>query len=548
MQHLDIILALLAALVLLYWVADRLKISYPILLVVAGLVIGLIPGLPVISLSPDVVFLIFLPPLLFDAARNTSWHDFRNNRGAIGRLAIGLVLFTTAGTAIVAHYFIPGFSWPLAFALGAIVSPPDAVAATSAIKGLGLPKKIVTILEGESLVNDASALIAYRYAVAAVMSGTFVLWDASVQFIMVAVGGIMIGALLAQLFAFLVRKRVLANPTVETCVTLLIPFVSYILAEHLGASGVLSVVATGLYVSWRSHDLFTFRTRLQMKSFWETLVFLLNGFVFILIGLQLPAILADIDDYSLPELVGYGLLVSAVVIAIRIVWIFPTVAIAARIDRLLGRKPEILSRRRELLVVGWAGMRGVVSLASALALPLTLPDGSPFPERSSILFITFIVILVTLVVQGLSLPFLIRKLKVSESRKNIDAEDRYLRLEMANYAIDFAKSPFASEFQPRVINPLLERYQRQAAYLKRAIGNGGDGASGADEDLEYYHQTLKSEQALIEHQRKQLSRLHRRGSYSDEVLRHYERELDLRSLDISEKLHSLANRAINPRK
>lgn len=363
MQHLDIILLLMALLAGLYSLAERVKVSYPILLVVAGLAISLIPGLPSVRLSPNVAFLLFLPPLLFDAARHMSWHDFRRNRGVIGRLAIGLVLFSTASVAITAHYFIPGFSWPLAFVLGAIVSPPDAVAATSAIKGLHLPKRLVAILEGESLINDATALVAYRYAVAAVLSGTFIWWKATFNFAFVALGGIVVGYVLGYLFTVL-QKRLLNNATVETVMTLQLPFVAYLVAEKAEVSGVLAAVTVGLYVSWRAHEIFSFRTRMQMNNFWETLIFLLNGLVFILIGLQLPQIISAVGaSHTMDEMIFFGLLISAVVIVMRLVWIFPSAHITRWIYRLFKYDRSVVTDNRYLLILGWSGMRGVVSLA-----------------------------------------------------------------------------------------------------------------------------------------------------------------------------------------
>lgn len=532
MQHLDTILFLMALLAGLYSIADRIKISYPILLVLAGLGIGFIPGLPVVNLSPDVAFLLFLPPLLFDTARHMSWHDFRKNRGVIGRLAIGLVLFSTASVAVAAHYLIPGFTWPLAFVLGAIVSPPDAIAATSAIKGLNLPKRLVAILEGESLVNDATALVTYRHAVAAVMSGTFIFWQAAFQFILVALGGIIIGRMIGYVFAW-IQKNFLRNPTVETVATLLLPFISYLLAERLHVSGVLSAVTAGLFISWRAHEIFSFRTRMQMNSFWETLVFLLNGLVFILIGLQLPKIISDISAHTFPEMIKYGLLISAVVIVTRLVWVFPTAHIVNWIYRLRGKtRSKVVTNNRYLLILGWSGMRGVVSLATALALPLTLEHGlADFPERNTILFITFVVILVTLVFQGLTLPFMIRYLKVSEPDEKLRTEERRLRLALANSAHGFINEKLSHRMHEKALDNARDRLERQISYLNGILKTEekkGNKEDQHDSFLDY----IRSEQEIIDHQRNLLIQMHKKGVYSAEVLRKIEQDLDARSLTL----------------
>lgn len=521
----------------LYSVAEKIGISYPILLVIAGLGIGFAPGLPVVQITPDIVFLLFLPPLLFDAARHTSWHDFKRNSDAIGRLAIGLVLFTTGAVAVAAHYFIPGFTWPLAFALGAIVSPPDAVAATSAIKGLHLPKRIVTILEGESLINDATALIAYRYAIVAVTSGTFVLWHATLQFVFVAAGGILVGALLGYIFT-IILKKFMSNATVETILTLIIPFVSYLAAEHFHLSGVLSVVATGLMVSWRSHEIFTFQTRIQMNSFWDTMIFLLNGFVFILIGLQLPSIVNDIDHHTLGEVIGYGLLISAVVIVARLVWIFPTVRIADRVSELRGLAVTPKTNG-QLAVLGWSGMRGVISLATALALPLVMENGEAFPQRNIILFITFVVILVTLVFQGLTLPLLIKWLDVAETEEKEMLEERRLRFVVANSALAYVNNDLAKLVPEQAIVEVRSRLERQTKYLNGVLHNEQASAEDLDMQHKFFEHYLESEEAVIQHQRELIIKMHKKGAFSAEVLKRIEQDLDSRSLTLEGRRQAL---------
>lgn len=541
MEHLDTILLLMALLVGLYSVADRIGVSYPILLVIAGLGISLIPELPTIELSSEVALLLFLPPLLFDAARNTSWHDFKRNRDSIGRLAIGLVLFTTAGVAVVAHYFIPGFTWPLAFVLGAIVSPPDVVAATSALKGLHLPKRLVAILEGESLVNDASALIAYRFAVSAVVTGGFVFWDAAVEFVLVAFAGVAIGVFIGYVFTQL-QKKFLNNPTVETVTTVLLPFVAYLFAEYLHVSGVLSVVAAGLYVSWRAHEIFSYQTRMQMNNFWETMIFLLNGFVFILIGLQLPDIMEDLGHRPVLEMVGYGLLISCVVIAIRIMWVFPTVHFANWFSRKSGgiSGGAALTNNRHLFLISWAGMRGVVSLATALALPVTLANGDDFPQRNVILFITFVVILVTLVFQGLTIPFLVRWLGIEEPEEKTITEERRLRLAMANSTITLIDESLAHHTPKAVLDEVRGRLQRQVSYFNGVLQTKTH-CKTLEAQRDQFRHYLQSERAVIDHQRAFLVQMHKKGVFSADVLRRIEQDLDTRSMDLQSKIKAFGS-------
>ncbi|RPD50433.1 Na+/H+ antiporter [Hymenobacter sediminis] len=539
MENLEIVILLMAALALLYALANRLKLPYPVLLVVAGLLIGLVPGLPVVRLSPNVVFLVFLPPLLYEASFNTSWHDFKRYHRSISLLAIGLVLFTMAAVAAVAHYFIPGMTWALGFVLGAIVSPPDAVAATSATHGLGLPRRVSTILEGESLLNDASALIAYRYAVAAVVSGTFGLWEAGLQFLLVAGGGLALGAALGYLFTRL-QSRV-QDPTLATVLSLLSPFMGYVLAEHLHISGVLAVVATGLVMSWNSFEAYTFRTRIRRSNFWKVLTFLLNGFVFILIGLQLPAIMEGLGAYSLPTIIGYGLLISVVAIVVRLLWIYPAGFASYYFGRGGQEFTSFKEQARELFVVSWSGMRGVVSLATALALPMVLSNGEPFPQRNLILFITFCVILVTLVVQGLSLPWFVRRLGVQTPPEQDLQEARELRLELARAALTYIDSTVAGATDARAFREIRNRFEHRISRLENPVppeATSDNTLNPAAERAEF-EQILRQQLAVIEHERVLLVQLHRSGTFSEEAVRRVERELDITTSTLYSQLNAL---------
>jgi len=529
LEHLTLILFLLLVLVGLSALAPKLRLPYPVLLVLAGGLLGLVPGLPAIELNPNLIFFIFLPPLLYEASYQMSWHEFVANRRPITLLAVGLVLLTTTAVAALAHYFIPGFSWALGFVLGAIVAPPDAVAATSVTKGLGLPRRITGILEGESLVNDASALIAYRYAVAAVVSGTFGLWDASWHFLWVAGGGAAIG--IGVGYVVVRVQNFLTDATLITVLSLLLPFSIYLAAEHVGVSGVLAVVAMGLMMSRRSHDIYDNQTRLLKHSFWRVLGFLLNGLVFLIIGLELRSILAGLGPGAFWPTLGYGLLVSAVAIAIRMGWVFPVSYLGYWLGRWLGRPGDMVPKRN-LFITSWAGMRGVVSLATALALPLVLRNGEPFPQRNVLLFITFTVILVTLLVQGLSLPWLVRRLGVQESPAQRAAEEQALRLALTNDSLTYLESLLAATPTP---NPSLltlrEVLRRQARRLHGtfAANEATELAQPSATEVaaaEQFEELLRYRLDVTEHQRRLLVQLHRTNSYSEEAVRQVELELD----------------------
>ena len=521
MANIEIIIILLSFIAILSVVADKIKISNPILLVLLGLSLGFAPGLPMIVLNPDLVFLIFLPPLLYAAAWTTSWHDFKAAKRPISLLAIGLVLFTTSSVAVAAHYLIPGFSWPFAFILGAIVSPPDAVAATSVTKGLGVPKRIITILEGESLVNDASGLIAYKYAVAAAVTGTFVLWEASLQFVLVSAVGILIGLVIGWIL-YKVHKLIKNNPTVDTSLTLLSPYIAYLTAEHVHSSGVLAVVTCGLFLSWREPEMFSHDTRIQSRGVWNTVVFMLNGVVFILIGLQLPFILQGLSGFKFEQIIEYGILISFVVMVIRIIWVFP----AAYIPRMLYKSIRIKetdTNWQGVLVIGWAGMRGVVSLAAALALPVTIKNGVAFPERDLILFIAFCVILSTLVFQGLSLPILLKWLNVKAGNQE-EEENKHARITIATAAIVHIEENIAAFVDDNVLNQLKHKYELRIDHLNKRLPKGSNAETEANYGL--FEEFTKHQKDLLKVERNMVIEMHKKGSVSEEVLRKIQAELD----------------------
>lgn len=518
----SLILGLLGVVVALAVVAPYLKIPYPILLVFGGLVLGFVPGLPQFTLEPDLIFLLFLPPLLYEAAWTTSWRDFRANLRPISLLAIGLVLFTTTLVAIVAHTIIPGFPWAAAFVLGAIISPTDAVAATSIAQRLGVPRRIVTIIEGESLVNDASGLVAYQFAIAAVVTGAFSLGDASLRFVIDSVGGILIGLAIGLLLTQV--HRFLNNPPLEITITLLTPFAAYLIADRVGVSGVLATVTTGLYLAWRAPVLFSADTRQQALAVWGNLIFLLNGLVFIFIGLQLRGILEKLSDTiakrSIANLLWYAVVVCIAVIVVRIVWVFP----GTYLPRLLSsriRKRDPDPGWRNVVVIAWSGMRGVVSLASAFAIPFTA-HGAPFPDRALILFLTFCVIFATLVLQGLSLPFLIHSLGLKDDG-GAEREEAEARKTTAQAALNRINELIEEGNVPKEAAEHL-RTHYEVRYKSIVDASDGEKHTAIADHLANYQylqqETLKAENDAIISMRSH-------GDISDEVFRTIERELDL---------------------
>ncbi|MBX3256251.1 MAG: Na+/H+ antiporter [Chitinophagaceae bacterium] len=411
MENYTVILLIMSLMIGASGVADKIKLPAPVLLLLVGIGIGFLPEMPAVELNPEIVMLLFLPPLLYDAAFNISFSDFKTNINTISTLAVGLVFITTAGIAAVAYYLIPGMSWPLAFVLGAILSATDAVAAIGITKGLGLPHKTVTILEGESLVNDASALIAYRFAVAAVSGIAFVWWKASLQFVMVLGGGFLTGFIVARLLAFLLRFF-RTNDMVIIGLMLLMPFVTYLLAEHFHVSGVIAVVMLGLGMSRLSREKFPEKVKMQSKHFWDVIIFLLNGFIFLLIGLQFPVVLKKIDSAEVWSYAGYAAVIALAALGIRLIRVYMQ---QFNLQRALQGKRRIsedaLFDSKTSFIITWSGMRGIVSLAIAIGLPVKLFDGTPFPMRNEIIFLSIAVVLFSLLGQGLSLPWVVKKLE-----------------------------------------------------------------------------------------------------------------------------------------
>ncbi len=457
MESYTIVIFLLSIAIGLYPLASKFKIPYPVLLLTAGIAVGFIPGFHRVSINPDVVFLIFLPPMLYDAAYNISFKDFRRNINTISLLAISLIFITTIGIAVLAYFLIPGMSWPLAFVLGAILSPPDAIAASGVTKGLGLPHRTSTILEGESLVNDASALVAFRFAVAAVAGNAFVLWKAGIMFLISLAGGLLVGWIVWALFAF-INKKFRLNSLVMVSLNLVVPFVTYLFAESIHVSGVIAVVTVGLIIA-QHKDKLSEETRIQSKSIWDIAIFILGGLIFVLIGLEFPQVLKNIPQEQVLPLIGCAFLIFLVALVIRMVTMFwhkydtdgkikalgkrqqafavKNELILQRLKKKKGHEKKIqrcnkhferkMERFKEMeslsikdcIVIGWSGMRGIVSLAAALSLPLLMADGSAFPQRNTIIFLTVVTVIFMLMVQGLGLPLLIKFLKKKNPEQQI---------------------------------------------------------------------------------------------------------------------------------
>ena len=514
----ELMLVLLFAVIALVLLAQKINIPYPIPLVIGGLLLSLIPGLPPVHLNPDLVFVMFLPPLLYSAGLMTSWRDFRANLKSILSLAIGLVLLTIVVTAWFAHHFV-GLGWGPAFVLGAIIAPSDAVAATALAQRLHIPQRLVTILEGESLVNDTTSFVAYRFAIAAVLTGVFSLESASVKFVLVGIGGTLVGLVMGKIATTV--QSYLDDPPVQTTLSLLTPFATYLAAEELGCSGVLAVVICGVYAGWRSPEIISSRTRLQVRPVRGLVNFILNGLIFILIGLQLPEVLQSLSGHSWGQMIGFASVILIPVILVRLVWVFA----ASYIPRIFSRKFCVnnpLLNWRQVALVGWTGMRGVDSLAAALAVPLFVKDGSSFPGRDLIFFLTFAVIFGTLVLQGLSLAPVIRWLQVVDDHV-LEKEEKKARLKANQAALKKLEEIALSQpLNTLTIQRLKVEYEDRIAQLASETMEADDSSRGLF-TAEYESIT----RLTLEAEREVILQLRNDRVINDEVLRHIQRDIDL---------------------
>jgi Na+/H+ antiporter len=512
-----VLVAILVAVALLLIVAQLVRVPYPILLVIGGLGLSFVPGIPEIQLPPDLVLIAVLPPLLYGAAFFTSLRDLRENAGAISLLAVGLVLTTMLVVAAVAHYLIPNLSWQGAFVLGAVVSPTDPTAASAIAERLGLPRRIVALIEGESLVNDGTALVAYKFGVVAVVTGTFSLAEAAGDFVLNVVGGVAIGLGIGFLIRQ-VRLR-LDDPPLEITISLLSGFFAYLPAQAAGVSGVLAAVTVGIYMGWHTPELTSAQTRLQGIAVWEIVFFVLNALLFALIGLQLPGILDALSGRSTATLIGYAAAVTAAVIAARFLWVVPGTYLTARFRR---RRQPIQEPGKAAILLGWSGMRGAVSLAAALALPLTTDAGQPFPNRPLIIFLTFGVIFGTLVLQGLTLPAVVKTLGI-EDEGRAEKEETKARLYAAEAALARLEELAEEDW---VREDTLERLRGLFGFRRERFRSRFDPDSdGAIEDRSAAYQRLTRE--LLDAERNAVFELRRNGRIDDAVMRRVVRDLDL---------------------
>lgn len=517
-------IALVLVVSMLVMLGQRLRISYPIFLVLGGLAISFIPGLPSITIDPELIFLIFLPPLLFEAAWMTSWKAFWKWRRVITMLAFGFVLITSTVVAFVSSAMIPGFTLAMGFLLGAIISPPDAVAATSVLKGINIPKSLTQILEGESLVNDASSLIVFRFALAAIMTGSFVFQKAAVSFVLVAVMGVVIGLAIA-LIIYAMYRWLPTTTSIDIALSFVAPYLMYLTAESFHFSGVMAVVSGGLFLSYHSHVTLSPQSRLQGYAMWNTITFILNGLVFMLIGLEMPEIMRSLGDYSKGEAIFYGVVISLVIIVTRIL----TTLLTSGWTRLIARWITVADSNpgwRGPIVIGWAGMRGVVSLASALSIPLLLDNGEKFPFRSLILCITFIVILITLVVQGLTLPWVIKLVGLHKSHSGNDEERDEARIH--EHLLNAAVTLLEDQYKDLMIKqPVLQNLYTQMKNDLQFTNNflEGNGISEKDRQASLVYNSIYLE--LLGTQRERLFQLRDRDQFEDELIRKIEGQLDI---------------------
>lgn len=521
LSDLETLLLLVGLAVLFVRLADIVSIPYPIVLVLVGVSIGLLPGAPGSEIPPKVIFLIFLPPLLFSAGLKTSPREMKEEIGALGGLVVGLSVVTMIAVAIAVHIVVPWLDWPEAFLLGAIVAPTDPVAALATFTRVGVPQRVSRLVETESMVNDATALVLYRVLLIAVVSGVFKLDKAIAELLVAVIGGIFVGLAIGWIASRL--QRSLDDPPLSILLSVVVAYAAYLLAEHIGASGVLSAVTAGLYTGWMSRSNDDAETRLDANAFWETFIFGLNVLLFTLLGLRLPSIFEAVQDtMNIAEVIGYGALVSAVVILVRLAWQFGPVAIgrvfspALRFDTGDGWK--------ERLIVGWSGMRGAVSLAAALSLPLTLDNGAQFQSRETIIILTVVVIFATLVLQGLTLPLLIRKIGLETGGEFTDGEAR-ARTSLAKVALDRLDDIESerTDVPDEVFERMRKFYENRAARWEEALAHGDHPA----DIIEGFRATPGIRRELIDAERAELLRQRSAGEVDLETHRRMEHELDL---------------------
>lgn len=527
-EYVFLILVILALVML----ANRLRVAYPIVLVIGGLAVSLTGYFSHVTIDPELVFFIFLPPLLYEAAWQTSWKEFWKWRRVIMSFAFPIVIITSCVVAFASRAFIPGFTLALGFLLGGIISPPDAISATTIMRRVKVPKSLVSIIEGESLLNDASSLIVFRFALAAVITGQFHFKEAAGNFFLVIIMGTLIGLAVGLIF-YAIHRWLPTTASIEIVLTLVTPYCMYYIAEHFHFSGVLAVVSGGLFLSSKRQRMLTYESRIQGVNVWSNMVFVLNGLVFMLIGLQMPSIVQQLGDVSVASAIGYALAISAVLIITRLLCTFG----ASVFTRFMSRFITVADANpgwRLPFIAGWAGMRGVVSLAAALSIPLMV-NGAPFPHRNLILFITFIVILMTLVFQGLTLPWMIRKVNPPERKGAIPElrQELIIQKKLSQFSLKYLEEKYSDGWPDNThLHNLRERLQMDTDLFLSRLDESHQ--SGGDTLKDFQHQYLE----LLEAQRKLLLEMNRRDEFDEELIRKYLSLIDMEEFKLREKMLS----------
>lgn len=525
-QYVYLILIILA----LVMVANKLRLAYPIVLVLGGLTLSLVSQFSNITIDPDLVFFIFLPPLLYEAAWQVSWKEFWKWRRLITSFAFPIVIITSCVIAFVSRELIPGFTLALGFLLGGIISPPDAISATTIMRRVNVPKSLVSIAEGESLLNDASSLIVFRFALAAVITGQFYFRDAAISFFLVIFMGMVVGLLVGTIF-YAIHRWMPTTPSIEIVLSLVTPYCMYYLAERFHFSGVLAVVTGGLFLSSKRQSMLNFRSRIEGVNVWTNLVFVLNGLIFLLIGLQLPSIVRQLGDISLGQAIWYGLVISFVLVLTRMLSTLGASVFTSLMSRII-TVADAYPGWRNPLIFGWAGMRGVVSLAAALSIPLLISEGRPFPHRNLILFITFLVILFTLVFQGLTLPWLIRKVGPEQKYTTIPEheQERIIQRKIAKASLQYLEKKYGKE---RVKNEHLDNLFARLEIDLRFLEQEPEGSNDTKGTSSQSYQSIFLE--LLGQQRLLLTEMNRMAEFDEDLIRKYLSLIDLEEFKIREK-------------
>ncbi|MDO9373270.1 MAG: Na+/H+ antiporter [Bacteroidota bacterium] len=527
-HFIDFIFLILIILALVMF-ANKLRIAYPIVLVLGGLLLSFTSAFSEVAIDPELVFFIFLPPLLYEAAWQTSWKQFWKFRRVITSFAFPIVIITSCVIAFVSQAFIPGFTLALGFLLGGIISPPDAISATTIMRQVTVPKSMVSIIEGESLLNDASSLVIVRFATAAIVTSQFHLQEASINFVLVIIMGTLIGLLTALIF-YAIHRWLPTTTGIEIILTLVAPYCMYYFAEHFEFSGVLAVVSGGLFLSSKRQSMLNYRSRIEAVNVWTSLVFVMNGIVFLMIGLQLPIITKQLGSVSVASAIGYGLGISLVLVVARMLCTFGAVVFTKFMSRFI-TVADANPGWKGPLILGWAGMRGVVSLAAALAIPLTLPGGEAFPHRNLILFITFIVILVTLVFQGLTLPWLIRKINpVDKKAIPEQKQELIIQKKLAQLSHQYLQEKYGEQRDSNAhLDNLLSRFELDLNLYYKMLDDT-DGEQGASLRN---HQGVYLE--LLDEQRSLLEKMNQKAEFEDELIRKYLSLIDIEEYKVRER-------------